>query len=146
MALGMTTMLAQGATTGYLTLGAVQASVQNGFGDGPGRDGDPGWWILFPIGMMLFWGAVILTIVWMVTQRRRSGWGGPPGGWRGGGPGGPGGWGPAGGESAYERAQVILAERLARGEIDGAEYRERLSQLQPGGSGTGSGAGTHSAV
>jgi uncharacterized membrane protein len=28
-----------------------------------------------------------------------------------------------------ERAQGILAERYARGEIDGEEYRERLSQL-----------------
>ena len=29
-----------------------------------------------------------------------------------------------------ERAQGILAERYARGEIDAQEYRERLSQLQ----------------
>ena len=29
-----------------------------------------------------------------------------------------------------ERAQGILAERYARGEINGEEYRERLGQLQ----------------
>ena len=31
--------------------------------------------------------------------------------------------------SGIERARGILAERYARGEIDGDEYRERLAQL-----------------
>ena len=31
--------------------------------------------------------------------------------------------------SGVERARGILAERYARGEIDGDDYRERLSQL-----------------
>jgi uncharacterized membrane protein len=31
--------------------------------------------------------------------------------------------------SGVERARGILAERYARGEIDGDEYRERLAQL-----------------
>jgi putative membrane protein len=32
--------------------------------------------------------------------------------------------------SGIERARGILAERYARGEINGEEYRERLEQLQ----------------
>lgn len=32
--------------------------------------------------------------------------------------------------SGHERAQDILAERFARGEITGEEYRERLEQLR----------------
>lgn len=108
--------------TPLVTTALLNVSSLNGF-DGP-RGDHSGWWVLFPIGMMLFWGAVILTIVFMVTRRR----GGGP--WRGpGGPGGPGPWNGGGSESSLERAQGILAERLARGEIDGSEYRERLSHL-----------------
>lgn len=64
-----------------------------------------GWWPLWP----LLWLAVLGTIVWLVTRRRRGGDG------RGGG---------------ADRAREILAERFARGEIAGDEYRERLEQLR----------------
>jgi len=66
---------------------------------------DHGWWPLWP----LLWIAVIATIVWLVTRRRRRG-GSPP--------------------SGADRARDILAERFARGEIASEEYRARLDQLR----------------
>lgn len=59
-------------------------------------------WIVLPIAVLGLLGAV-----WLVLRRRRNG---PPG---------------EGGESPRR----ILAERFARGEIDGDEYRDRLAQL-----------------
>lgn len=64
-----------------------------------------GWWPIWP----LLWIAVIATIVWLVSRHRRNG------DHRGGG---------------LDRAREILAERYARGEISGDEYRERLEQLR----------------
>ena len=68
---------------------------------------DHAWWPLWP----LLWIAVIVTLVWLF---RRRGWGGGP---------------PS--RSGSDRARDILAERFARGEINGEEYRERSEQLQP---------------
>jgi putative membrane protein len=65
-----------------------------------------GWWPIWP----LLWLAVIGTVVWLFSRRRRWG-GGPP-------------------QSGSDRARDILAERFARGEIAGDEYRERLEQLR----------------
>jgi putative membrane protein len=67
-----------------------------------GGDGDGGWWIVWP----LFWLAVIAGVVWFFTRGRS-----PSDRDRG------------------DRAREILAERFARGEISGDEYRERLAQL-----------------
>ena len=64
-----------------------------------------GWWPLWP----LLWLAVLATVVWIVARRRRNG------DRRGGG---------------ADRAREILAERFARREIAGEEYRERLEQLR----------------
>jgi len=70
-----------------------------------------GWWLL----MSLFWLAVIVVIVWAVTQllpRRSDGAGGP------------------------ERPEEILERRLARGEIDVPTYealREKLGGGAPAG-------------
>lgn len=64
-----------------------------------------GWWPLWP----LFWIAVVATIVWLVMRRRAAG---------------------ARPRNGAERARDILAERFARGEIAGDEYRERLEQLR----------------
>ena len=73
--------------------------------DGPWGDSEY-WWIGRLI-MILFFIALFVMFFWFM--RRNT--------WR---PHEP---------SPIERAQGILAERYARGEIDGEEYRERLSQL-----------------
>jgi putative membrane protein len=60
------------------------------------------WWIVFPI-LWLVLAAIVVAILW---RRNR---------------------GPSdGGDSPLQ----ILAERFARGEISGEEYRDRLAQLQ----------------
>lgn len=64
---------------------------------------DHAWWPIWP----LLWIAVLAGVVWLVARRRRE----PA---------------PGGGD----RARDILAERFARGEIGGDEYRERLEQLR----------------
>lgn len=73
-------------------------------------DRGDGWWWVFPPLMFLLWIAVIALVVRFVVFRGSNG---PPGR----------------GPSGTERARDILAERYARGEIDGAEYRSRLDQL-----------------
>jgi putative membrane protein len=67
-----------------------------------------GWWSVAWIAwMVLFWGG--LAAVGFYLLRRR-----------------PGGWHPG------HTAESVLAERYARGEIDGDEYRERLAVLREG--------------
>ena len=61
-----------------------------------------GWWIPFAI----IWIALVGTVVWLVVRALRS-------------------RGPTG----MDRAREILAERYARGEISGEEYRERKDEL-----------------
>jgi putative membrane protein len=59
------------------------------------------WWPLW----LLFWAALIGTAVWLIS--RRLGRRGEP----------------------LDRARELLAERYARGELSGDEYRERLEEL-----------------
>jgi putative membrane protein len=61
------------------------------------------WWPLW----LLFWAALIGLAVWLISRRRRSRDGDP-----------------------LDRAYEILAERFARGELSGVEYRERLEELR----------------
>lgn len=73
-------------------------------------DWDGGWWIVMAIGMILFWGLVILGIVWLVrelTRSRRTRRG-----------------------DAEPDAVAILERRLASGEISADEYRERRAILR----------------
>ncbi|KAB2352746.1 SHOCT domain-containing protein [Actinomadura rudentiformis] len=78
-------------------------------------NGWSGWmWVLGPI-MMVAWLAVITAVVWLVLQatansrpQTRTT--------------------PVEG-AGIERARGILAERLARGEIDAEDYQERLAKL-----------------
>lgn len=64
--------------------------------------GPAGWWPIFPLFWVLLWGAVIFALF-----RFRRGYGAHPG-----------------------RAEDVLAERYARGEITVEEYRERLDVLK----------------
>ena len=68
-------------------------------------DGDHGggWWIPFA----LLWAALIGTVIWLVVRAVRNR-----------------------GRTGMERARDILAERYARGEITGEEYRERRDELR----------------
>ena len=60
------------------------------------------WWPLW----LLFWAALIGTGVWLVARRRDRR------------------------HDPLDRAREVLAERFARGELTGEEYRDRLDQLQ----------------
>lgn len=86
-------------------------------------------WIAFPIVFSILF---VLLIVFVVTAPLRWRWRARAFG----GPGGPGGFGPRGfghwggpgaGRSA---AEVVLADRFARGDIDEQEYRARLEVLR----------------
>ena len=77
------------------------ASANSRFDDGGG-----GWWFLWPL-IPLLWITVIALVLRFVVFRGRRG---EP--------------------SPMERAQGILAERYARGEIDGEEYRRRSDELR----------------
>jgi putative membrane protein len=74
---------------------------------GPGREHDGGWWPWFPLFPLLWFGLIIFAF-WFFGRR-----------WR---------WHHE--RSGVERARDILAERYARGEINGEEYRERLESLR----------------
>lgn len=66
-----------------------------------------GWWVVMVIGMVVFWGAVIIGIAWLVR-------GGSPNGWRG------------------ERSETpieILERRFAEGAMTADEYHERRQVL-----------------
>jgi len=65
------------------------------------------------IGMVVFWAAVIYGIVALVRYTSRNG---PQ----------------AGDPGRAPRAEQLLAERLARGEIDEDEYRRLLATLRTG--------------
>jgi putative membrane protein len=59
------------------------------------------WWPLW----LLFWAALIGTGVWLVLKRRDH-------------------------RDPLDPARGVLAERFARGEMSGDEYRQRLDELQ----------------
>jgi putative membrane protein len=65
-------------------------------------DWDHAWWPLW----LLFWGALIGLAVWFVLRRRDRR------------------------RDPLDRARELLAERFARGELSGEEYRQRLQDLQ----------------
>ncbi|AOR37241.1 hypothetical protein BFF78_22070 [Streptomyces fodineus] len=85
-------------------------------------DGGWGWggWFLMTVFMVLFWAVLIVGLVAMVRYlggtRHHQQPGSPP-------PSGDGGW-------QDRRAESLLAERFARGEIDEDEYERRLTVLR----------------
>ncbi len=86
-------------------IGFAMLLSDNGWGDH--MDGNGGWWIVMAIGMVLFWGLVILGIVWLVRELS--------------------------GARAHAKAEpdalAILDRRLAEGTISTEEYRERRAIL-----------------
>ncbi|HEY7484329.1 MAG TPA: hypothetical protein VH912_07670 [Streptosporangiaceae bacterium] len=70
--------------------------------------GGPGWWVLFPISFGLFWIAIAAGGFWLL--RRRTGWQQKQ-------------------EDPRTKAESVLAERFARGDIDEDEYYRRLATL-----------------
>jgi putative membrane protein len=60
------------------------------------------WWPLW----LLFWAALIGAAAWLILRRRDRR------------------------ADPLDRAREILAERYARGELSGQEYRQRLGDLQ----------------
>jgi len=85
-----------------------------------------GWGWVFPgITLLLFWVLLILVILllWRALAWRSKAMSAQPGPR-------PGAWGhPTHGDGA-DGAERVLAERLARGEIDVDEYRRRLDALR----------------
>ena len=66
-----------------------------------------GWMIVMMLGMVLFWGLVILGIVWLI---RSAPW--------------------AGRHDGHGTAVEILDRRFAAGEMSAEDYRERRALLQ----------------
>jgi putative membrane protein len=73
-----------------------------------------GWWwyVMMPVAMLAFWALVAWLVVTIVRSGRVS-------------------------DPDASRAEAILAERYARGEIDAEEYHRRLRDLEPAGPGNG---------
>jgi putative membrane protein len=86
---------------GWAPLLIADSGFENHMGDW-----GAGWWVLMALMMVVFWGAVIVGIAWLVRwlMAERNGHGGP---------------------SAIE----LLDRRLASGEISPEEYRERRAVL-----------------
>jgi putative membrane protein len=74
--------------------------------------------ILLMVSMLAIWALVVLVVVWVIRSGRTPAAGMP-------GPAAPG-------TNPLGNAEQILAERLARGDIDPEEYRTRLDALRSG--------------
>jgi putative membrane protein len=72
-----------------------------------------GWGFVMMLGMLAFWALVVVAVVWVARSTRPPT--SPP---------------PPGPPPPVAGAEQILAERLARGEIDPEEYQRRLSVLK----------------
>lgn len=88
---------------------------------------DMGWggWLVMSLSFVMFWGLLIALVVWLVRSFRadtsRDNQGPPP--------------------TAGSRADEVLAERFARGEIDAEEFTQRRELLHSTSGGVGSAGG-----
>ena len=79
-----------------------------GYGDwNNGMGGGSGWWILMAITMVVFWGGIIWFAVTLIRRPND-----------------------ASNNVTSKTAQEILDKRLARGEIELDDYRQRLEALR----------------
>lgn len=69
-----------------------------------------GWGVVMVLGMLLFWVLVALAVVWLVRTTGRPQLPSEP-------------------RPGSATAEQILAERLARGEIEPEDYRARLAAI-----------------
>ncbi|MEJ7705718.1 MAG: hypothetical protein WKF47_19830 [Geodermatophilaceae bacterium] len=69
-----------------------------------------GWWTLMTLGMIVFWGALIVGVVLLLRSPRSA-------------------TGPSASPAVRPSPERILAERFASGEIDENEYSGRLDAL-----------------
>ncbi|MFI0481680.1 SHOCT domain-containing protein [Actinomadura sp. 9N215] len=98
-----------------LTTLATQATAMH---PGPWDEGGdaPAFWPVFPITFGLFWLAVLGTAFYLIRRRMNSNT-----------------TAAAAAADPLAKAQSVLAERFARGEIDEDEYLMRTSTLRNGG-------------
>ena len=77
------------------------------------HDGGPGWggWVVMTLVMMAFWALVVFGAIALYRTMRRD---------------------DSGPARRDEDAQRLLDERLARGEIDSDDYRQRRELLRSG--------------
>ena len=75
------------------------------------HDGGWGWWWILGVGVMLLLVALVVVLIVRITSPGQSRM-------------------PAADGRPRMRAEEVLADRLARGEIDTDEYRQRLSALR----------------
>lgn len=91
-----------------------RCNMQDGrWHDGMGDGG--GWWFLMLIMMIAFWGGLIWLGITLVRHNHHAPPTTPPA---------------AGNTTQRSSAHEILAERLARGEIDADDYRRRIDVLR----------------
>ncbi|GAA4234506.1 hypothetical protein GCM10022254_39480 [Actinomadura meridiana] len=76
----------------------------------------PAFWPVFPITFGLFWLAVLGTVFYLIRRRMNDNAAAS-----------------AAAADPMAKAQAVLAERFARGEIDEDEYLMRVSTLRNGG-------------
>ncbi|WP_222870274.1 SHOCT domain-containing protein [Actinomadura decatromicini] len=97
-----------------LTTIATQAAAMH---PGPWDDGGdaPAFWPVFPIGFGLFWLALLGTVFYLIRRRTNDH-----------------ARAQAKASDPLAKAQSLLAERFARGEIDEDEYLMRSSTLRNG--------------
>jgi putative membrane protein len=96
-------------------IGALTLLADSGLGDHMDNWG-AGWWIVMMVMMVVFWGLVILGVVWLVRSL-----------------------GPGHRHHHGTGAIDVLDSRLAHGEISPDEYRERRSVLEGDQDSSGSG-------
>jgi putative membrane protein len=80
-----------------------------------------GWgWGLMTVAMVLFWGLLVVGVVFLVRYLGRAPHRHPDA------------WPSGGGSVPRSSPEELLGERFARGEIDADEYRRRLDALRAG--------------
>jgi len=86
-----------------------------------GMGGGYGWWILMTIMMVVFWGGLIWFAVTLVRRPNNTSHTAGPGMVAS----------PQTNNATRKTARDILDTRLARGEIELDDYRQRLQALEP---------------